>query len=450
MASPASSPELLGLFERLLPPAFWVDLIPKTGTGSHQRIYSFAVVVWLMIVQRLDAKGTLGGAVQQMLQQRPASLLADCKRVREGNISPHAGAYCQARLQMPIVVARQVSDHILAQLMAELPACPAGCQQPVFLLDGSALDLAHTPELVDAYPPAQNQHGTAHWPIVRIAVMHNLANGLALRPSWGPMYGPQAVSEQALAEELMDRLPAGAVMVADRNFGVFSIAHAASVKQLPVILRLTRQRFEKLAGAAGAAGQDQFVTWRPSQSDRRTNPQLPAQAAVTGRLLVAQMQTGSVTELLYLFITLLTLSAEQILELYRCRWNIETDLRSLKTTIRLEHIRAKTIDGMEKELLLAFTAYNLVRAVMGWAAEVGIAPRALSFSQVQDVVRAALPLLAAADSPEQYQLRFQRMLHYACRCKLPQRSQRRSFPRLVWRHRPSFPNRKPTPEEKTI
>ena len=49
-----------------------------------------------------------------------------------------------------------------------------------------------------------------------------------------------------------------------------------------------------------------------------------------------------------------------------------------------------------------------------------------------------------------YQLRFRRLMHYACRCKLPQRSQRRSFPRLVWRRRPSVPNRKPTPKEKTI
>ena len=73
MASPAASPELLGLFERLLP-AFWVERMPKTGTGSRQGIYSFAVVVWLMIVQRLDAKGTLGGALQQMLPYRPASL----------------------------------------------------------------------------------------------------------------------------------------------------------------------------------------------------------------------------------------------------------------------------------------------------------------------------------------------------------------------------------------
>jgi len=35
---PASSPELLGLFERLLTAAFWEDLIPKTGTGSRQGI----------------------------------------------------------------------------------------------------------------------------------------------------------------------------------------------------------------------------------------------------------------------------------------------------------------------------------------------------------------------------------------------------------------------------
>lgn len=441
MASPASSLEIAGLLERLVPPAFWQDLIPKTGIGSRQGIYSFAVVVWLMIVQRLDDKGTLSSALQQLLQHRPAYLLSDCKRVREGKISPRPGAYCQARQHMPIVVARHVSEHILAQLMAELPSCPAGCQQSVFLLDGSSLELENTPELVGSFPPAENQHGTAHWPIVRIAVMHNLANGLALRPSWGPMYGPQAVSEQALAEELMDRLPAGAVLVGDRNFGVFSIAQAAAAKQLPVILRLTQTRFQKLAGESAVAGQDRSVTWLASRDDRRAHPQLPPQAAVAGRLLVAQMQTGSVTELLYLFTTL-TVSAEQILELYRCRWNVETDLRSLKATIRLQHMRAKTTAMLEKELLLAFTAYNLVRAVMGWAAaDVGISPRALSFSLVQDVVRAALPLLASADSPELYAVHFQRMIDYASRCKLPKRSHRRAFPRLVWGHHSSFPRR---------
>ncbi len=78
--------------------------------------------------------------------------------------------------------------------------------------------------------------------------MHNLANGLALRPNWGPMYGPDAVSEQGLAEELMERLPQGAVVVGDRNFGVFSIAYAATQKGLAVVLRLTGDRFKKVWG----------------------------------------------------------------------------------------------------------------------------------------------------------------------------------------------------------
>jgi hypothetical protein len=147
---------------------------------------------------------------------------------------------------MPTLVAAQVSDHILTQLQAELPSCPVGCQQPVFLLDGSSVELAHTKELTAAYPPAENQYGRVHWPILRIAVMHNLANGLALRPSLGAMYGPDAVSEQGLAEELMERLPQGAVVVGDRNFGVFSIAYAATQKGVAVVLRLTEDRFKKV------------------------------------------------------------------------------------------------------------------------------------------------------------------------------------------------------------
>ena len=68
---PASSLELFGLFERLIPLSFLQDLIPETGSGSRQGIYSFAVVIWLRIVQRLDAKGTLSSALQQLLQNRP-------------------------------------------------------------------------------------------------------------------------------------------------------------------------------------------------------------------------------------------------------------------------------------------------------------------------------------------------------------------------------------------
>jgi hypothetical protein len=444
MASPGSA-DLFCLFQKIAPASWFQDLVPDSGPGSRSGIYSFAVVIWLMIVQRLHAKGTLGSALQQLLQNGSADLLSDCKRVRDNRISSHVGGYCQARQKMPKLVVSKVSDHILAQLQAALPVWPANCQQPVFLLDGSSLELEHTAELASAYPPAENQYGQAHWPILRIAVMHDLANGLALRPSWGPMYGTHAVSEQSLAEDVMERLPKSAVVVGDRNFGVFSIAYAAQQKGLSVVLRLTADRFKRLTGGPGVCGQDQLVVWLASRWDHKAHPGLPAQAAVAGRVLVAQMESGSETELLYLFTTL-NLPAEQILEIYRCRWYVETDLRSLKTTIRLQHLTAKTIPMMEKELLIAITAYNMVRAVMGWAAEqAGIAPRTLSFSQVQDVVEAALPVLTAADTPQRYAVVFHRMLEYAARCRLPNRSLRRSFPRLIWGHCRSFPKHKLAP-----
>lgn len=444
MPSPYTA-DVLCLFERIAPESWFENLTPTTGSGSRRGIYSFAVVIWLMIVQRMQAKGTMGSALQQLLQIRPIKLLRSCKRVNDNRISPHVGGYCQARQKMPTPIASKVSDHILAQLQAALPAYPAGSQQPVFLLDGSSLELEHTAELAAAYPPAENQYGKAHWPTLRIAVAHNLANGLASRPSWGAMYGTHAVSEQALAEDLMDRLPQGAVVVGDRNFGVFSIAHAATEKGLGVLLRLTGDRFKKLWGGPAECGQERIITWQASKWDRKAHPGLPAQAAVKGRLLVAQMQSGSTTEFLYLFTTLFV-AAEEILQTYRCRWYVETDLRSLKNTIRLHHLTAKSKAMMEKELLIAITAYNMVRAVMGWAAQQsGNSPRNLSFSQVQDVVEAALPVLAAAASPQEYALAFHRMLDTAAHFRLPTRSHRRTYPRLIWGHCRSFPRRKPVP-----
>ena len=60
--------------------------------------------------------------------------------------------------------------------------------------------MAHTPSLIEQFPPPSNQHGAGHWPVVRVLVAHDLRTGLAMRPEWGPMSGPNAVSEQQLLE----------------------------------------------------------------------------------------------------------------------------------------------------------------------------------------------------------------------------------------------------------
>jgi hypothetical protein len=51
------------------------------------------------------------------------------------------------------------------------------------------------------------------------------------------------------------------------------------------------------------------------------------------------------------------------------RWDVETDLRHLKTTMGMEILHCQTVEGVQKELWMFLLIYNLIRAVMVAAAK---------------------------------------------------------------------------------
>src|ERR1700730_12733841 len=341
--------DLLDLYQRTVTAGLLQYLQKQAGCKMRRGIYSPRVVLWLMILQRLHAGATLAHAVQLLIQGAAGPLLENCRRVRSARISSRTGGYCQARRKLPKLLCRQVSEEIVEQLRQVLSRDVSGPRN-VFLLDGSSLELEHCPELVDAYPPAQNQYAKSHWPVLRIVVAHDVDIGLAQPPAWGPMYGAAAVSEQELAEQIIAQLPGGATVLGDRNFGVFWMAHAAQQRGLGMLLRLTDVRARKLGGVFSEPGEREVV-WRASRWDGGKRRKFDGDAQIRGRLIAARIGRGKSQEWLFLFTTL-ALPAEELVELYARRWNIETDLRALKRTVHLHHISAKSPDMMEKELLL--------------------------------------------------------------------------------------------------
>jgi putative transposase len=431
---------VLGLYQQTVTAGLLQYLQKQTGRKVRRGIYSARVVLWLMILQRLHAGASLAAAVQLLIQGACGELLENCHRVRRGNISSRTGGYCQARRKLPKLLCRQVSDEIVEQLRQVLSR-DAPAPQNVFLLDGSSLELEHCRDLAEAYPPAQNQFGKSHWPVLRILVAHDVNTGLAQAPAWGPMYGSDAVSEQELAEAIMARLPRGGAVMGDRNFGVFWVAHAAQQHSLDVLLRLTDVRAHKLGGRFQQPG-ERAVTWHASRWDGGKRRRFAADSQVAGRLIAARVGRGKSQQWLFLFTTL-SLPAEEIVELYGRRWNIETDLRALKRTVQLHHITAKSADMLEKELLMAASAYNFVRAVMCMAARRHrMDPRQLSFSGVLNVVNYAWPKLAGAPTKRAHDQEFFKVLDLAAQCKLPRRIKRRSYPRSIWRRSSPFPKHK--------
>jgi hypothetical protein len=436
----------LTIFERILhttASASAIDqLCQKHNFKSRRGIYSVAVVVWLMIYQRLNSKGTLSSAVQFLARQAVHwHWCAPVKRVREGRMSTGTGGYCQARLKMPTLIASDVCDHIFEQLQVlmreQLPDVP----RPVFLIDGTSLRLPHERELVKAFPPGRNQHGDNHWPTMRMVAFHDAHTGLAARPSWGPMYGKRAVGEQELAHDALQRLPADAIAMTDANFGIFWLAYTVQETQRAMLLRMTVARAQKvLSGKGLRAGRRRKVEWEASSFDRKAHPQLPEGAVVKG-WMVACRHPEEKGEMLYFFTTL-DLKPKRILALYKLRWNIETDLRSLKRTLELHQVTGKSKNMVEKEVLMAVSAYNVVRAVVYLSASgAGLKPRQLSFSVAQDAVMAAWPYLQGAHDAEEFHQEVERLLRVVAKAKLPERSRRRSYPREIWGRGGHFPFR---------
>ena len=432
------------LYQQLAPAELFRLLQRQMDVTVHNGIYSARVVMWMMINQRLQGRGTLASSVEQLVQGRFDPLLSRCKRVRKRKIALSTGGYCQARQHLPKLLVSRSMDELIERLRSRLLGSGSGLPQRVYLLDGSSLQLEHEPELVEAFPPASNQHGKAHWPVMRVVVLHDLETGLAERPYWGPMNGRHAVSEQALAERATQHAPTGSVIVGDRNFGIFSTAYTSQQQGHRVVLRLTeaRARSKSLMGGPISRAGDYPVCWRPSRWDGQGKRQWPADACVEGRLIAWRVGRGKHKQWLYLFTTL-SLPAEEVVALYGRRWNIETDLRSLKQTVRLQRIAVRSVDMMEKELMMAVTAYNLVRALMFQAAKrAKIDARQLSFTYACNIVLDGYPKVLAARGARKQQQELDAIIDLVARCRLPKRTKRRSFPREVWGRGYRFPARR--------
>src|ERR1035438_10469171 len=159
---------LAGAFERYrlaIPELQGVQMLPGQGAFSRAGPLTAWVVIWLMIFQRLDAGATRSAAVRERL---PGGVRAFVRWPVE-SLSANTSAYSQARTKLPVALIEKVSDMIFDSLQAQLRSL-AGLERPMFLLDGTSIQLQHSKELLEKWPPARNQHGSSHWSVIRVVV----------------------------------------------------------------------------------------------------------------------------------------------------------------------------------------------------------------------------------------------------------------------------------------
>jgi len=133
-------------------------------------------------------------------------------------------------------------------------------------------------------------------------------------------------------------------------------------------------------------------------------------------------------------------SKEDIAELYGFRWNSELDIRSIKTSLNLGHVRCKSPEMVHREVWTTILAYNLIRTTAASAALVyGKQPRQISFTSTCQYVLASWMQLSGGLIPESlledYLLM---MLKQIAACQVANRPGRLE-PRVLKRRRHGYP-----------
>ncbi|MFT5522778.1 MAG: hypothetical protein ACI9G1_000733 [Pirellulaceae bacterium] len=122
---------------------------------------------------------------------------------------------------------------------------------------------------------------------------------------------------------------------------------------------------------------DQVVEWLKPTNANRPAWMSPEQfTALPNSIVVRELryeihQKGFRPKQITLVTTLIdadVFSLETLADLFRQRWEIETNFGHLKTTMNMDVLKCKTVDGVLKELQVFALIYNLVRQVMLLAA----------------------------------------------------------------------------------
>jgi hypothetical protein len=122
-------------------------------------------------------------------------------------------------------------------------------------------------------------------------------------------------------------------------------------------------------------------------------------------------------------------------KLFRMRWNVELDIRDIKTTLSMDRLSCRKPEMCDKEASVYMLAYNLIRLLMAEAAaRAGVLPRQLSFKHTVQIWLAWSQKQFLSDAPENLDALF-RLIAYIRVGKRPGRIE----PRAVKRRPKPFP-----------
>ncbi|MDP9174663.1 MAG: IS4 family transposase, partial [Planctomycetota bacterium] len=260
-----------------------------------------------------------------------------------------AGAYCEARSRLPLEalwgLCRRVWGEVRADHELDVPLWHG---HRTFHLDGTSFSMPDTPELQTAFGQPGQQKPGCGFPVAHLLLSFDARTGMVLEAIPGPL----RTHDLRNAHWIHGHLAPGDVLIGDKAFG--SWAHLALLQGSGIhgVFSLHQHRPVK-------DKPDRIERWPkpPRKPAWMTSEQFNVLADCLEVRIVHRVihRRGFRPVEVNLVTTLLdpqAYPADELIELGRGRWSAELNIRHLKTTMGLEILKCKTVDGVLKELAI--------------------------------------------------------------------------------------------------
>ena len=299
---------------------------------------------------------------------------------------PSKSAIFQARERLGAEPLKVLFDRVARPLAVESTPGAWLAGRRLVAIDGTTLDVADTDANDEFFGrPGVSKGERSAFPQARVVALTECST----HAIFDAEIGPYTTSELAMSKVLVDRLDAGMVLLADRGFTGFELWQQAVAAGADLIWRaksnVKPRRIETLDDGSWLAEM------------RRKNSELDTEHIVI-RVVEYSIDDGRGTEMgpFRLFTTLLDpteVSAVELADSYRQRWEIESAFDELKTHQRGSKVvlRSKSPALVAQEIWGHLCCHFAIRTLMFEAAhDGGVDPDRVSFTAALNISRRTL------------------------------------------------------------
>lgn len=413
---------LLKVFDSKTIRRLWEEL----GCKGRDRVYTPELTLSLFVQQMLS-KGT---GCQEMVHR----LNAQRRKENLYPISTDSSSFCTARARLPLKLIEILFKKSSQNTFDFDGRRGEWWDRRVLLVDGMVVSAPDTPANQEAYPQSTSQEVGLGFPQVRLLASICLKTGLVLDIQYGPILGKKT-GEISLFRQMLSVFKRGDIIIGDAIFDCYRELSQLKKRGIDSVCEINGTRADPFSGKCVSVEEKIVKLTRPNFNPSRFTREEWEVLSESIKVRIIRYQVNGRKDQITIITTLLKpkkYPAADVAKLYGFRWNCELDIRSIKSVMGMVELRCRTPAMLEREIMVYFLAYNLIRISMLDAAVVAKAsPRKLSF-------KSALTAWLCMGSDSQQSRDFAHLLWSIATCRVGNRPGRQE-PRKVKRRNSKYP-----------